>query len=68
MPGVCALGQGAWVDIDEETGIDLAGCVNVLHGGFHCWSCGERGSAARYARDKYGLSWPEAYRYVEEHG
>jgi anaerobic dimethyl sulfoxide reductase subunit A len=32
MPGVCALGQGAWVAIDEETGIDLAGCVNVLHG------------------------------------
>ncbi len=32
MPGVCALGQGAWVEIDEETGIDLAGCVNVLHG------------------------------------
>ena len=32
MPVVCALGQGAWVEIDEETGIDLAGCVNVLHG------------------------------------
>jgi anaerobic dimethyl sulfoxide reductase subunit A len=32
MPGVVALGQGAWVDIDEETGIDLGGSVNVLHG------------------------------------
>jgi anaerobic dimethyl sulfoxide reductase subunit A len=32
MPGVCALGQGAWVDVDEETGIDHGGCVNVLHG------------------------------------
>lgn len=32
MPGVCAIGQGAWVEIDEETGIDIGGCVNVLHG------------------------------------
>lgn len=31
-PGVTALAQGAWVDIDEETGIDKAGCVNVLVG------------------------------------
>ncbi|MCL1798903.1 MAG: molybdopterin-dependent oxidoreductase [Eggerthellaceae bacterium] len=31
-PGVCALAQGAWVDIDEETGIDKAGCTNVLNG------------------------------------
>lgn len=32
MPGVVALAQGAWVDIDEDTGIDKAGCVNVLNG------------------------------------
>ena len=32
MPGVVAIGQGAWVDIDEETGIDKGGSVNVLHG------------------------------------
>lgn len=32
MPGVVALSQGAWVDIDEETGIDRGGCPNVLHG------------------------------------
>lgn len=32
MPGVVALTQGAWVDIDEETGIDKAGSVNVLVG------------------------------------
>jgi len=32
MPGVCALGQGAWVEIDEETGVDVGGSVNVLHG------------------------------------
>ncbi|MEG2262557.1 MAG: molybdopterin-dependent oxidoreductase [Raoultibacter sp.] len=31
-PGVLALGQGAWVDIDEKTGIDKAGCTNVLNG------------------------------------
>jgi len=32
MPGVVGLGQGAWVEIDDETGIDLAGCTNVLCG------------------------------------
>jgi anaerobic dimethyl sulfoxide reductase subunit A len=32
MPGVVAITQGAWVEIDEETGIDKAGCVNVLVG------------------------------------
>ena len=32
MPGVVAMGQGAWVNIDEETGIDMGGCPNVLHG------------------------------------
>lgn len=32
MPGVVALGQGAWAEIDEETGVDLAGCTNVLCG------------------------------------
>ena len=31
-PGVLALGQGAWVDVDEKTGVDMAGCVNVLNG------------------------------------
>ena len=32
MPGVVSLGEGAWVDIDEETGIDRAGATNVLCG------------------------------------
>jgi anaerobic dimethyl sulfoxide reductase subunit A len=30
MPGVTILGQGARVDLDEETGIDHGGCANVL--------------------------------------
>lgn len=32
MPGVVTLGEGAWADIDEKTGIDKAGCTNVLCG------------------------------------
>lgn len=32
MPGVVTLGEGAWVDLDEETGIDRAGATNVLCG------------------------------------
>lgn len=32
MPGVSTLGQGAWVDKDDETGIDKAGSTNSLSG------------------------------------
>lgn len=32
MPGVVALPHGAWVAVDEETGIDLAGADNYLTG------------------------------------
>jgi anaerobic dimethyl sulfoxide reductase subunit A len=32
MPGVVALGQGAWIEIDEKTGMDKAGSTNVLYG------------------------------------
>jgi anaerobic dimethyl sulfoxide reductase subunit A len=32
MPGVTTLGEGAWVQIDEETGIDMAGATNTLSG------------------------------------
>ena len=44
MPGVVGMGQGAWVEIDEETGIDKAGSMNVLCGpnvtstGFQSWN------------------------------
>jgi anaerobic dimethyl sulfoxide reductase subunit A len=32
MPGVTLMGQGAWIDVDESTGIDRAGSTNVLNG------------------------------------
>lgn len=32
MPGVVHLGEGAWVEMDEESGIDKAGATNVLCG------------------------------------
>lgn len=32
MPGVTTLGEGAWVELDEETGIDKAGATNSLNG------------------------------------
>jgi anaerobic dimethyl sulfoxide reductase subunit A len=31
-PGVIMLGEGAWVEMDEETGIDMAGATNTLNG------------------------------------
>jgi anaerobic dimethyl sulfoxide reductase subunit A len=34
MPGVTTLGEGAWMDIDEATGIDKAGATNTLNGDF----------------------------------
>jgi anaerobic dimethyl sulfoxide reductase subunit A len=33
MPGVVTLGEGAWVEIDEATGLDKAGATNILNGG-----------------------------------
>lgn len=32
MPGVTTLGEGAWAEIDEESGIDKAGATNTLNG------------------------------------
>lgn len=32
MPGVVYLGEGAWVDMDEEAGVDKAGATNMLNG------------------------------------
>jgi anaerobic dimethyl sulfoxide reductase subunit A len=31
-PGVTTLGEGAWVEMDEDLGIDMAGATNVLNG------------------------------------
>ncbi len=32
MPGVVALGEGAWADVDFRTGLDRGGATNVLNG------------------------------------
>lgn len=32
-PGVVALGQGAWIEMDEQEGVDKAGNTNILNGG-----------------------------------
>ena len=32
MPGVVTLGEGAWAEYDETTGIDKAGATNTLNG------------------------------------
>ena len=44
VPGAVALQDGAWMQIDEETGIDMGGCPNVLQapkasgGGCQAWT------------------------------
>ena len=44
VPGAVALQDGGWINIDEETGIDLGGCPNILQapkgssGGVQCWT------------------------------
>lgn len=35
LPGVVTLGEGAWVEMDEASGIDLAGATNILNGGIY---------------------------------
>lgn len=49
MPGVVKLDEATWVDVDESSGIDLAGCANYLVGpiksgsGIQAWnSCNVR--------------------------
>ena len=32
MPGVVILGEGAWAQFDEATGVDMAGATNTLNG------------------------------------
>ncbi|HML20550.1 MAG TPA: molybdopterin-dependent oxidoreductase [Aggregatilinea sp.] len=32
MPGVVSLGEGAWAEVEEDTGIDKAGATNTLNG------------------------------------
>jgi anaerobic dimethyl sulfoxide reductase subunit A len=32
MPGIVSLGEGAWAQVDEATGIDMAGATNTLNG------------------------------------
>lgn len=32
MPGVVTLGEGAWAELDDATGIDKAGATNTLCG------------------------------------
>jgi anaerobic dimethyl sulfoxide reductase subunit A len=32
MPGVVALGEGAWAELDEKAGVDKAGCTGILNG------------------------------------
>ncbi len=34
IPGVTTVGQGAWIEMDEETGVDKAGCTNILNGDY----------------------------------
>jgi anaerobic dimethyl sulfoxide reductase subunit A len=31
---VVTLGEGAWAQVDEESGIDMAGATNTLNGDF----------------------------------
>ena len=44
VPGAVAIQDGSWFQIDEETGIDLGGCPNVLQApkssgeGTQCWN------------------------------
>ncbi len=34
VPGVVILGEGAWAQVDEATGVDMAGATNTLNGDY----------------------------------
>ncbi len=72
LPGVVALGEGAWVDRDDETGIDRAGATNSLSGTLPCGQGVQPWNTNNAQVEKYtgtlpsDYSWPQRIVLKEE--
>ncbi|MCX6078676.1 MAG: molybdopterin-dependent oxidoreductase [Chloroflexi bacterium] len=71
MPGVTTLGEGAWAQIDELTGFDLAGCSNSLNGGNPTGQGVQAYNSCIVQVEKYGKplqsdsQWPQRITFKE---
>ena len=66
MPGVVSLGEGAWVDLDEETGIDRAGATNMLNGAHNSGQGEEPWNTCNVTVEKYDGPPLKADEYWEQ--
>jgi anaerobic dimethyl sulfoxide reductase subunit A len=61
MPGVVMLGEGAWAEVDDETGIDKAGATNTLNGAIPTGQGHQGWNSCNVAVEKYdGTLEPDA--------
>jgi anaerobic dimethyl sulfoxide reductase subunit A len=73
MPGVVALGEGAWAEIDEETGIDIAGATNTLNGAIPTGQGHQGWNTCNVKVERYGgpdalepdVTWPRRIPFKE---
>ena len=64
MPGVTYLGEGAWVELDEETGIDKAGATNVLAGAIPTVEGHSGWNTCNVQVEKYDKPLPPDYQWA----
>lgn len=65
LPGVVALGEGAWVDKDDATGIDRAGATNSLSGSLPCGQGVQPWNTNNVQIEKYAGELPADYTWPQ---
>ena len=65
MPGVVTLGEGAWAEIDEATGIDKAGATNTLSGGIPTGQGTDAYNSCMVQVEKYNGTLDPDYRWPQ---
>ena len=73
VPGVVQIGEGAWVEWDDETGIDRAGATNTLNGTHLCGQAQEPWNTCNVKVEKWDgdplepdYTWPQRVIFEEE--
>ncbi len=65
LPGVVALGEGAWADKDDDTGIDRAGATNSLSGSLPCGQGVQPWNTNNVQIEKYDGALPADYTWPQ---
>jgi anaerobic dimethyl sulfoxide reductase subunit A len=65
MPGVVALGEGAWADKDDATGLDRAGATNSLSGSLPCGQGQQPWNTCNIRVEKYAGELPADYTWPQ---